>query len=219
MDFGFVATNLRYLLNGLGVTVALAALSFAGCLVVGIALALLRLSPWRWLRLPTALYIDVMRMVPLIMVIFWFFFLLPILIGRPIDAFVAGLAGLVAFHSTYIAEVMRAGIQAVPRGLTEASRSSGMSYRHCMWYVVLPVAVRNMLPALVNRFVALFMGTSLVYVIGVTDFFRAAANVNMRAFRPYEVFIFVALVYFAFCYSISRFGLYLERRLATGVTR
>jgi His/Glu/Gln/Arg/opine family amino acid ABC transporter permease subunit len=159
MDFGFVATNLRYLLNGLGVTVALAALSFAGCLVVGIALALLRLSPWRWLRLPTALYIDVMRMVPLIMVIFWFFFLLPILIGRPIDAFVAGLAGLVAFHSTYIAEVMRAGIQAVPRGLTEASRSSGMSYRHCMWYVVLPVAVRNMLPALVNRFVALFMGT------------------------------------------------------------
>ncbi len=219
MDFGFIQTNLRYLLNGLGITIALALLSFAGCLVVGTALALMRLSHWHWLRVPTALYIDVVRMVPLIMVIFWFFFLLPVLIGRPIDPFIAGLAALVAFHSTYIAEVMRAGIQAVPRGLTEASRSCGMSYRHSMWYVVLPVAVRNMLPALVNRFVALFMGTSLVYVIGVTDFFRAAANVNMRVFRPYEVFIFVALVYFAFCYSISRFGLYLERRLATGVSR
>ena len=219
MDFAFVATNARYLLNGLGVTLALAALSFSGCLVLGTGLAVLRLSPWRWLRLPAALYIDVIRMVPLIMVIFWFFFLLPVLIGRPIDAFMAGVAGLLAFHCTYIAEVMRAGIQAVPRGLIEASRSSGMSYRQCMWHVVLPVAVRNMLPALVNRFVALFMGTSLVYVIGVTDFFRAAANVNMRVFRPYEVFTFVALVYFAFCYSISQFGLHLERRLATGTTR
>jgi His/Glu/Gln/Arg/opine family amino acid ABC transporter permease subunit len=219
MDFAFIATNARYLLQGLGVTVALAVLSFVGCMVVGTALALMRLSPWRWLKWPTALYIDLMRMVPLIMVIFWFFFLLPILIGRPIEAFVAGLAGLVAFHSTYIAEVIRAGIQAVPRGLVEASRSSGMTYRHCMQHVVLPVAVRNMLPALVNRFVALFMGTSLVYVIGVTDFFRAAANVNMRVFRPYEVFIFVALVYFAFCYSLSRLGLYLERRMAIGVSR
>lgn len=216
MDFGFVATNFRYLLGGLGTTLALAVLSFAGCMVAGTALALLRLSPWRWLRWPAALYIDLMRMVPLIMVIFWFFFLLPILIGRPIEAFAAGLAGLVAFHSTYIAEVIRAGIQAVPRGLTEASRSSGMSYRHSMRHVVLPVAVRYMLPALVNRFVALFMGTSLVYVIGVTDFFRAAANVNMRVFRPYEVFVFVALVYFVFCYSLSRLGMYLERRLAVG---
>jgi His/Glu/Gln/Arg/opine family amino acid ABC transporter permease subunit len=219
MDFGFIAVNLRYLLTGLGVTITLATLSFAGCLVFGTALALLRLSPWRWLRLPAAYYIDLMRMVPLIMVIFWFFFLLPVLVGRSIDAFTAGLAGLVAFHSTYIAEVMRAGILAVPRGLSEASRSSGMSYRHCMRHVVLPLAVRNMLPALVNRFVALFMGTSLVYVIGVTDFFRAASNVNMRVFRPYEVFIFVAIVYFVFCYSISRFGSYLERRLAPGGTR
>jgi polar amino acid transport system permease protein len=213
VDFSFLASNMRYLLEGLSVTLVLATLSFVGCLAVGTFLALLRLSPWRCLRWPTGLYIDIMRMVPLIMVIFWFFFFLPILTGRPINAFIAGLAGLVAFHSTYIAEVIRAGIQSVPRGLVEAARSSGMSYRHCMWHVVLPIATRNMLPALVNRFVALFMGTSLVYVIGVTEFFRAATNLNMRAFRPYETYIFVALVYFAFCYSISRVGALLERRL------
>jgi len=214
MDFTFLAGNLGYLLDGLQVTVALAALSFAGCLVAGTCLALLRLSPRWWLRWPAGIYIDLLRMVPLIMVIFWFFFLLPIVVGRPISAFVAGLAGLIAFHSTYVAEVIRAGIQSVPRGLVEASRCSGMRYRHCMWHIVLPIAVRNMLPALVNRFVSLFMGTSLVYVIGVTDFFRAATNVNMRAFRPYEVYILAALVYFAFCYSLSRIGASLERRLA-----
>jgi len=219
MDFGFLVTNLRYLLDGLWVTIALAASSFVGCLILGTGLALLRLSPWWWLRWPIGLYIDVVRMVPLIMVIFWFFFLVPILIGRPVDAFVAGLAGLVAFHSTYIAEVIRAGIQAVPQGLVEASRCSGMSYRHCNWHVVLPIAIRYMLPALVNRFVALFMGTSLVYVIGVTEFFRAATNVNMKAFKPYEVYIFVALVYFVFCYSLSQVGAWLERRLALSGTR
>jgi His/Glu/Gln/Arg/opine family amino acid ABC transporter permease subunit len=219
MDFGFLASNLRYLLDGLGLTIALAALSFVGCLVVGTCLALLRLSPWWWLRWPVGVYIDVLRMVPLIMVIFWFFFLLPIVIGRPVGAFVAGLAGLIAFHSTYIAEVIRAGIHSVPHGLVEASRCSGMRYRHCLWHIVLPIATRNMLPALVNRFVSLFMGTSLVYVIGVTDFFRAATNVNMKAFRPYEVYIFVALVYFVFCYSLSRVGALLERRLALAGAR
>lgn len=214
MDFSFLANNLRYLLEGLSVTIALAALSFIGCLIVGTLLALLRLSPWRWLRWPAILYIDVVRMIPLIMVIFWFFFLLPIVIGRPVSAFSAGLAALIAFHSTYIAEVIRAGIQSVPRGFVEASRCSGMSYRHCMRHIVLPIATRNILPALVNRFVALFMGTSLVYVIGVTELFRAATNVNASVFRPYEVYIFVALIYFAFCYSLSLVGGSLERRLA-----
>jgi glutamate/aspartate transport system permease protein len=216
MDFRFLLTSARYLLDGLAVTLALAAISFASCIVVGTLLALLRLSPWKVVRVPAGIYIDLVRMVPLIMVIFWFFFLLPIAIGRPVDAFVAGAAGLVAFHSTYIAETIRAGIQSVPRGMIEASRCSGMNYRQCMWHVILPIATRNMLPSLVNRFVALFMGTSLVYVIGVTEFFRAASNVNMRAFKPYETYTFVALVYFAFCYAFSRVGARIERRLRVG---
>jgi His/Glu/Gln/Arg/opine family amino acid ABC transporter permease subunit len=214
MDFNFLSTYLPYLLDGLAVTIQLAAISLVGSLALGTVLAMMRLSPFWWIRWPAILYVDTVRMVPLIMVIFWFFFLLPILIGQPVAAMVAALAALIAFNASYMAEVIRSGIQSVPRGLAEAARCSGLSYGQCMRHVVLPIAIRNILPALINRLVALFMGTSLTYIIGVTEFFRAATNINNRIFRPYEIFLFVALVYFAFCYSLSLFGGYLERRLA-----
>ena len=214
MDFGSILPYMPYLLSGLAVSMMLALVSLAGSLVGGTFLALFRLSPWWWLRWPAIIYIDVLRMVPLIMVIFWFFFLIPILTGRSVSATAAALAALIAFNSSYMAEVMRAGIQSVPRGLIEAGRCSGLTYRQCMWHIVLPIATKNILPALVNRLVALVMGTSLVYVIGVTEFFRAANNINNRVFRPYETYIFVALVYFVLCYSLSLFGSFLEKRLA-----
>ena len=153
------------------------------------------------------------------MVIFWVFFLIPILTGRPVGAITAALVALVAFNSSYMAEVIRAGIQSVPRGLVEAARCSGLTYRHCMWHVVLPIATKNILPALISRLVALVMGTSLVYIIGVTEFFRAATNINNRVFRPYEIYFFVALVYFALCYSLSIFGSFLDKRLSLGEVR
>ena len=142
------------------------------------------------------------------------FFLFPILIGRPVAPVLAASAALIAFNSSYMAEVIRAGIQSVPGGLTEAARSSGMSYLQSMTYVVLPVALKHMLPALVSRLIALLMGTSLAYIIGVTEFFRAANDINNRVFRPYEIYIFVGLVYFVLCYSLSVLGRYLERRLS-----
>jgi His/Glu/Gln/Arg/opine family amino acid ABC transporter permease subunit len=218
LDFSIFLPYLPYLLEGLGVTMMLAFVSLAGSLVGGTFLAILRLSPWRWLRWPAILYIDVLRMVPLIMVVFWFFFLIPILTGRPVSATAAALAALIAFNSSYMAEVMRAGIQSVPRGVIEAGRCSGLTYRQCMWHLVLPIATKNILPALINRLVALVMGTSLVYVIGVTEFFRAANNVNNRIFKPYETYIAVAVVYFVLCYSLTLLGSFLERRLAPDKT-
>jgi len=219
MDFGFLRTNASYLFDGFDMTIFLSVTSLVGSLVGGTLLALLRLSPWWWLRWPAIAYIDLLRMVPLIMVIFWFFFFLPILIGAPVDATVAALAALIAFNSSYMAEVIRAGIQSVPRGLVEAARCSGMTHLQCTARIVLPIATRNILPALVSRLVALVMGTSLVYIIGVTEFFRAATNVDNRVFRPYEIFGFVALVYFALCYSLSLSGRFLEKRLARGEAR
>jgi His/Glu/Gln/Arg/opine family amino acid ABC transporter permease subunit len=218
MDFSVLWPNVPYMLEGLKVTIVLALVSLAGSMVGGTFLALFRLSPWWWLRWPAILYIDLLRMVPLIMVIFWFFFLLPILTGRPVGATAAALAALIAFNSSYMAEVLRAGIQSVPRGLVEASRCSGLTYRQSMWHVVLPIAIKNILPSLVNRLIALVMGTSLVYIIGVTEFFRAANNINNRVFRPYEIYICVAVVYFVLCYSLSLFGRFLERRLAYAKT-
>jgi len=127
--------------------------------------------------------------------------------------FAAGVA-LIAFNSSYMAEVIRAGIESVPRGLVEAARGSGLSYLQCMGHIILPVALKNMLPALVSRLIALLMGTSLAYIIGVTEFFRAANDINNRVFRPYEIYIFVAVVYFVLCYSLSLVGRYIERRLS-----
>jgi His/Glu/Gln/Arg/opine family amino acid ABC transporter permease subunit len=218
LDFGIFLPYMPYLLNGLGVTMMLALVSLAGSLVGGAFLAVLRLSPWWWFRWPAILYIDALRMVPLIMVVFWFFFLLPILTGRPVSGTAAALAALIAFNSSYMAEVMRAGIQSVPRGVIEAGRCSGLTYRQCMWHLVLPIATKNILPALVNRLVALVMGTSLVYVIGVTEFFRAANNINNRIFKPYETYILVAVAYFVLCYSLTLLGSYLERRLTPDKT-
>src|SRR5579864_701671 len=209
-----IVANLPYMLRGLELTILLSVVGLVGSSIVGAALAILRMSPWWWLRWPASVYVDVMRMIPLIMVIFWIFFLFPILIGEAVPPVLAASAALILFNSSYMAEVIRAGIQSVPAGLTEAARSSGMSYLQCMGHIVLPVALKHMLPALVSRLIALLMGTSLAYIVGVTEFFRAANDINNRVFRPYDIYIFVALVYFALCYSLSLLGRYLERRLS-----
>src|SRR5579871_5713587 len=211
-----ILSNLPYMLRGLELTFVLSGIGLLGSFAVGIVLALLRMSPWWWLRWPAALYIDIMRMIPLIMVIFWVFFLFPILSGRPVPPIFAAAIAFVAFNASYMAEVIRAGIQSVPAGLVDAARSSGMTHLQCMMRIVLPIALKNMLPALVSRLIALLMGTSLAYIIGVTEFFRAANDINNRVFRPYEIYTFVALVYFCLCYSLSLLGRYVERRLDVG---
>jgi His/Glu/Gln/Arg/opine family amino acid ABC transporter permease subunit len=214
MDLRVIVENLPYMLSGLQLTVILSLVSMAGSFVGGAAFAMLRLSPWWWLRWPAILYIDVVRTVPLIMVIFWAFFLMPVLTGHATTPVKAALFALILFNTSYMAEVIRAGIQSIPKGQVEASRAIGLTYLQGMRHVVLPQALRNMSPALVSRFIALFMGTSLVYIIGVTEFFRAANNVNNRVYRSYEIFGFVAIVYFVCCYALSLASTALERRFA-----
>lgn len=213
MDFSVIPRNLPYMMQGLGLTFLLAIVSMSASLVTGTAFAMLRLSASRWLRIPAAIFIDVMRTVPLIMVIFWFFFLMPIVTGRPVTPLIAALIALIVFNTSYMAEVVRAGILSVPLTQMDAARGSGLGYLSAMWHVVLPQAFRNMLPAVVNRFVALFMGTSLAYIIGVTEFFRAANNINNRVFQSYVIYGFAALVYFVCCYTLSLLGGWLQRRL------
>ena len=214
VDLRVIVENLPYMLTGLRWTIILAVVSMAGSFVCGAAFAMLRLSPWWWVRWPAILYIDIVRTVPLIMVIFWAFFLVPVLTGHATTPVKAALFALILFNTSYMAEVIRAGIQSIPKGQVEASRAIGLTYLQAMRHVVLPQALRHMSPALVSRFIALFMGTSLVYIIGVTEFFRAANNVNNRVYRSYEIYGFVAIVYFVCCYALSLASAALERRFA-----
>ena len=213
MDFSVIPRNLPYMLQGLGLTVMLALVSMSASLVTGTVFAMLRLSPHRWVRVPVGIFIDVMRTIPLIMVIFWFFFLVPIVTGRPVTPLSAALIALIVFNTSYMAEVIRGGILSVPKTQMDAARGSGIGYLRAMWHVILPQAFRNMLPAVVSRFVALFMGTSLAYIIGVTEFFRAANNINNRVYQSYVIYGFVAIVYFVCCYGLSLIGHRLQGRL------
>lgn len=211
-----ILANSSYILRGLELTLILSSVSLVGSFIVGTTLALLRMSAWWWLRWPAILYIDTLRMIPLIMVIFWVFFLIPILTGDAVAPITAVLIALIGFTASYMAEIVRAGIQTVPSGLIEAARSSGLTYVHCMSRIVLPLALKNILPALVGRFVSLIIATSLAYVVGATELFRAVNDINNRVFRPYELYMFVGAVYFILCYALSGAGRALERHLGRG---
>ena len=213
MDFSVIPANLSYMLSGLAMTFFLAGVSMVASIFTGTIFALMRVSKRAVISVPAGLFVDVMRTVPLIMMMFWFFFLIPLMTGEPVSALFAVLVALVVFNTSYMAEVIRAGLKSVHRTQSEAAYSSGLSYIETMWYIVLPQAFRNMLPAIVNRMVALVMGTSLAYIIGVTEFFRASNNVNNRVYQSYVIYGFVAVVYFLCCYSLSLVGRYIERRL------
>ena len=213
MDFSVIPLNLSYMLSGLAMTFFLAGISTMASIVTGTIFALMRVSKIPAISVPVGLFIDVMRTIPLIMMMFWFFFLIPLMTGEPVSALAAAIVALVVFNTSYMAEVIRAGLQSVHRTQSEAAYSSGLRYLETMWYIVLPQAFRNMLPAIINRLVALVMGTSLAYIIGVTEFFRAANNVNNRVYQSYVIYGFVAVVYFLCCYSLSLVGRYLERQL------
>ena len=210
-----VIQNLPYLMRGLRLTAVITLVCMVASLAVGVVLALARRSEIRALSAVATVYIETLRSTPLLMVIFWFYFLLPLLTGKSLEPLVAGIVAMVAFQSAYVAEIVRAGITSVKAGQLEAAVALGLPYRSAMWRVVLPQAFRNMLPALVARCVALFKSTSLLYVIGVVEFFRAATIVNSREFRPMEIFLFVAFVYLCCGVAASVIGGWLERTMAT----
>lgn len=211
-DFGVIGQALPFLFGvGMVFTVKLTLLAMAGGLVVGTLLALMRLSHSTTLRLIAGAYVNFIRSIPLVLVIFWFFFLVPYIGGwiiqsdTPIEvgAFASALVTFTMFEAAYYCEIMRAGILGVPRGQVHAAQALGMNYRKAMAYVILPQAVKNMLPLLLTQSIILFQEVSLVYVVSITDFVGAAAVIAQRDGRLLEMYLFVAVVYFCICFTLS----------------
>jgi len=213
LDWTIIVRNWPVLLSGFVNTLKLAVLAIGASFVLGVLAGALRLSRSPYLHYPAVLYIEIIRGVPLIMVIFWFYFLAPILAGRPLDNFTSALIAFIVFEAAYLAEIVRAGIQSVPLGQVQAAISTGLTHRQAMGHVILPQAIRNMIPALVTRFIVLFMDTSLAYIIGYRELTRVARIIAEREFRAFEVYTFIAIVYFVCTYAMSLLAGRLERRL------
>ena len=174
-----------------------------GGVLLGTLLALMRLSGQKWLQVPAVIYVNGMRSIPLVMVILWFFLLMPAIIGRPIGAELSAVITFVAFEAAYFSEIMRAGIQSVSRGQVSAGQAMGMTYGQNMRFVILPQAFRNMLPVLLTQTIILFQDTSLVYAIGAYDMLKGFEVAGKNFGRPIEAYLAAAVLYFVMCYALS----------------
>ncbi|WP_118180561.1 amino acid ABC transporter permease [Paraburkholderia phosphatilytica] len=201
-------------IGGIVLTILLSLSALAIAFPLGILVALARISPLRVLRAPATALVYVVRGVPLLMVIFWVYFLVPVLTGYPVTGFVTMLCALVVYDSAYLGEIIRAGIEGLPRGQTEASRALGLSYLKTMRAVILPQALYNVVPSMVTQFVSTIKETSLGYIINVQEISFAADQINNRLLtKPFPVYLILALSYFALCYALTQFAHYLERRV------
>ena len=224
MDFQVVANNFVFMIAqgflGIGAftggTLRLAIPAIVFGFILGTLVGLARLSRSRWLSWPAKIYVELFRGVPLVMVIFWFWFMIPALVGKSLPEYSVALTAFVIFEAAYLAEIVRAGIQSVPRGQVEAATATGLSKSLLMRHVILPQALRNMIPALVTQFIVLVKDTSLASIIGYVDLTKAAQIVNNREIRPFELYLFIALVYWLCSYSMSRYARHLESRLSVG---
>lgn len=213
LDFSIIVEAWRTLLDGMGLTLLLVVLSLVGAILLGTVLAAMRLSRHRLLSTAARSYVNLFRTVPLVLAIFWFYFLVPLIIGRPVGALVSALVALVFFEGAYFSEIIRSGIQAVPRGQFAAGLATGMRPRLVMQSIVLPQAFRAMIPGILTQSIVLFQATSLVYVVGLSDFMTTAVRVANGSGRIVEIYLFCAAVYFLLSYGASVGTRHLERRL------
>lgn len=214
LDFSVVPLAAPYILKGLLFSLKLTAVSMTGGIILGTLLALARLSGGKLLGGAAKFYIDLMRSIPLLMMILWFFFLYPLLTGQPMGQENSAMITFTLFQAAFYAEIMRAGIQSIPRGQVYSAQALGMTYWQSMGYIILPQAFRNMVPVLLTQTFILFQDTSLVYAIGATDLLKAAENAGMLYGRTVEMYLFVSLIYFAICFSLSMLVKRLNRRIA-----
>ena len=216
LDFSFLDWDIfsKFVLKGLTFSVELTVVATIGGIVFGTLLALMRLSGNKALELPAVIYVNGMRSIPLVMVILWFFLLIPFLIGRSIGAELSATITFIAFEAAYFSEIMRAGIQSIPRGQVFAGQALGMTYGQNMRLIVLPQAFRNMLPVLLTQTIILFQDTSLVYAIGAYDLLKGFVTAGKIYGRVEEVYILAALVYFAICFGLSALVRRLQARIA-----
>jgi glutamate/aspartate transport system permease protein len=222
-DFGVIQRSLPYLFKeGMTFTVTLTLLAMTGGIIFGTLLAMMRLASIKPMSILAGGYVNLMRSIPLVLVIFWFFFLVPYIgawiLRQPnpikVGAFWSALITFTMFEAAYYCEIMRAGIQSIPRGQVWSGYALGLNYWQTMAQIVLPQAFRNMLPVLLTQTVILFQDTSLVYVISATDFLGAAAKIANRDYRLIEMYTFVAVVYFVVSYGLSTLVKRLQDRIA-----
>jgi glutamate/aspartate transport system permease protein len=216
LDFAFLtpAVLSSYVLKGFLFSVQLTVFAMLGGIALGTLLALMRLSSKPWLVTPAAAYVNTMRSIPLVMVILWFFLLIPLVTGRPLGAEMSAMITFTLFEAAYYSEIMRAGIQSISKGQVAAGYALGMTYGQTMREVVLPQAFRNMLPVLLTQTIILFQDTSLVYAIGAYDLLKGFEIAGKNFNRPVETYLVAAAVYFIICFSLSMLVRQLQRRIA-----
>jgi glutamate/aspartate transport system permease protein len=205
LDFSFLNWGVisSFVAKGFWFSIQLTLIAMIGGILLGTLLALMRLSSKPWLVWPAAFYVNTLRSIPLVVVILWFFLLIPMLTGRPLGAELSAIITFTLFEAAYYSEIMRAGIQSVPRGQVYAGYAVGMTYRQTMQLVVLPQAFRNMLPVLLTQTIILFQDTSLVYAIGAYDLLKGFEVAGKNFNRPVETYLVAAVVYFVICFSLS----------------
>ena len=203
-----------YLQKGLIFSIQLTVIATVGGIIVGTVLALMRLSGKPWLVMPATIYVNTMRSIPLVMVILWFFLLIPLMIGKPIGVNFSAIITFIAFEAAFFSEIVRAGIQSIPRGQVYAGQALGMSYAQNMRLVVLPQAFRNMIPVFMTQTIILFQDTSLVYAIGAYDLLKGFEIAGKNFGRPIETYLLAAVTYFLICFTLSRIVRRIQQKVA-----
>jgi glutamate/aspartate transport system permease protein len=221
LDWSVVWKYREALWDGMLTSLKLFAIALAGGIFFGTLLALARLARWKLLSVPAAGFVNLIRAIPFIMAIFWFYFLTPMIVskftgqqGEAVGPFTSAIVAFIMVESAYYSEIIRAGIQSIPRGQPWAAYALGMNYWQSMGHVVLPQAFRNMLPVMLTQAVILFQDTSLVYVVALKDFLGAASKAGQLTGRIVELYLFVAVVFFLICFAASRAVKRLQARLA-----
>jgi glutamate/aspartate transport system permease protein len=204
----------NYIQKGLIFSIQLTVIATIGGILVGTILALMRLSGKPWLVLPATAYVNTMRSIPLVMVILWFFLLIPLIIGKPIGVNLSAIITFIAFEAAFFSEIVRAGIQSIPKGQVYAGQALGMTYSQNMRLVVLPQAFRNMIPVFMTQTIILFQDTSLVYAIGAYDLLKGFEIAGKNFGRPIETYLLAAVTYFLICFTLSRIVRRIQEKVA-----
>jgi glutamate/aspartate transport system permease protein len=216
LDFSFYNWSLvhDFVWEGFVFSIQLTLIAMVGGILLGTVLALMRLSGKKVFEVPATIYVNGLRSIPLVMVILWFYLLIPVFLGRPIGKEVSAIVTFTIFEAAYYSEIMRAGIQSISRGQIFAGQAMGLSYAQNMRYVILPQAFRNMLPVLLTQTIVLFQDTSLVYAIGAYDLLHGFETAGKNNGRPIEAYIAAAVVYFVICFALSTLVKRLQKKIA-----
>jgi glutamate/aspartate transport system permease protein len=198
--FDAISRNILFLLGGYWVTVKLTFFALAGGIPLGILVGLGRISRKKGVYYPVTFYVNVIRNIPLILVIFWFYFVMPIILGRPLDPFPSAVISFIVFEATYFGEIIRAGYQSVSKGQIEAGYSTGLTYIQTTRYILIPIALRRMLPSMITQSIVTYQDTCLAFVIGLPELIRRATIVDTMEVRSIQLFGFVAIVFLVTCY-------------------